>query len=252
MPGRAGRTRTRRVRPRAVAAAVVALAVLGGACGETVPAGRPEPTGPPAHTPLPDGIISPDGAAGRSLRAAITDLPVTAENRTGYTRETFEHWVDADTDGCTTRSEVLIAEAVTAPSVGAGCRLTGGAWRSYYDDATWTNPTDLDIDHLVPLAEAWDSGASTWTDAQRRAYANDLDDPRSLVAVTDRLNQAKGDKDPAAWMPPATDARCRYLTEWVAVKIRWRLAVDTTEKTALTSHAATCPETTLTVTAALA
>jgi hypothetical protein len=93
-----------------------------------------------------------------------------------------------------TRNEVLIAEATTKPTIGASCKLTGGRWHSYYDNADWTLASDLDIDHLVPLAEAWDSGARNWTAAQREQYANDLGDARDLVAVTDNVNQAKGDR----------------------------------------------------------
>ena len=118
-------------------------------------------------------------------------------------RDKFHLWIDADGDGCNTRNEVLIAEATTKPTIGASCTLTGGRWHSYYDNADWTLASDLDIDHLVPLAEAWDSGARNWTAAQREAYANDLGDARDLVAVTDNVNQAKGDRDPAEWMPPA-------------------------------------------------
>ena len=86
--------------------------------------------------------------------------------------------VDADGDGGNTRYEVLIAEATTAPSVGSGCTLSGGRWYSYYANAYWTVPADLDIDHFVPLAEAWDSGARNWTTTQRRSFANDLGDSR--------------------------------------------------------------------------
>jgi hypothetical protein len=185
------------------------------------------------------------------LRTAVADLPVATEQRSGYDRNLFRLWVDADGDGCNTRYEVLIAEAVTAPTVGSGCKLTGGRWYSYYDNAYWTLPADLDIDHLVPLAEAWDSGASTWTAAQRQAYANDLGDDRDLVAVTDNVNQAKGDQDPATWMPSYSAATCRYVGEWVAVKLRWRLTVDSAEKSALTSYAAGCSDVTLTVTRAI-
>ena len=186
-----------------------------------------------------------------TLRAGIAGLPVATEVRTGYSRDLFPHWIDADGDGCNTRYEVLIAEATTAPSVGSGCTLSGGRWYSYYDNAYWTAPADLDIDHLVPLAEAWDSGARTWTTTVRRSFANDLGDYRSLAAVTDNVNQAKGDQDPATWMPPYTPARCRYLGEWLAVKLRWRLTVDTAEKTTLTSYANGCPDITITVTRAL-
>ncbi|WP_018350253.1 HNH endonuclease family protein [Longispora albida] len=188
------------------------------------------------------------GTVSLPLRDAVASLPVAAENRTGYNRDLFPHWIDADGDGCNSRYEVLIAEAVTAPSVGSGCTLSGGRWYSYYDNAYWTNPSDLDIDHVVALAEAWDSGARTWTTSRRQAFANDLGDSRSLIAVTDDVNQAKGDKDPAEWLPQYQ--RCRYLGEWVAVKLRWRLTVDQAEKNALTSQAAGCSNVTITVTRA--
>ena len=110
-------------------------------------------------------LASPAAAATvtTTLRAGIAGLPVATEVRTGYTREQFRHWIDDDGDGCSTRNEVLIAEATTRPAVGSGCALSGGSWYSYYDAVSWTAPADLDIDHLVPLAEAWDSGARTWT-----------------------------------------------------------------------------------------
>jgi len=184
------------------------------------------------------------------LRTAVSALPTATEVRAGYRRTLFPIWKDADHDGCNTRNEVLIAEAKTKPTVSAGCHLTGGRWYSYYDRTYWTLATDLDIDHVVPLAEAWDSGARRWTTAKRQAYANDLGDKRSLVAVTDNVNQAKGDQDPGTWMPPAASARCRYLGEFVAVKLRWRLTVNPAEKRAMTRYAAACPNATITVTRA--
>ncbi|MFG3602621.1 HNH endonuclease family protein [Micromonospora chersina] len=182
-----------------------------------------------------------------ALRTAVANLPVASEVRTGYDRSLFPLWIDADGDGCNTRYEVLIAEATTKPTIGSGCSLSGGRWYSYYDNAYWTITSDLDIDHMVPLAEAWDSGARNWTTSRRQSYANDLGDSRPLVAVTDNVNQAKGDQDPATWMPPYSSARCRYINEWVATKIRWRLTVDTAEKNALTSWANSCPNVTITV-----
>lgn len=182
------------------------------------------------------------------LTTAINDLGVASEVRTGYSRDLFPHWVDADGDGCSTRNEVLIAEADDPVSVGAGCSLSGGRWFSYYDRLSWTSTSDVDIDHMVPLAEAWDSGARTWTTATRQAYANDLGDSRSLVGVTDDVNQAKGDQDPATWLPQYD--RCRYLREFVAVKLRWRLSVDAAEKQAMSSLASSCTNTTITVTRA--
>lgn len=181
------------------------------------------------------------------LRTAVANLTVATEVRTGYNRDLFPHWIDADGDRCSTRNEVLIAEATTRPTVTGTCTLSGGRWSSYYDGATWTNPSDLDIDHMVPLAEAWDSGARSWPTSRRQAYANDVGDSRPLVAVTDNVNQAKGDKDPAEWMPPTASVRCRYVTEWVATKVRWRLTVNSAEKARLASVAAGCTNSTLTV-----
>jgi hypothetical protein len=194
------------------------------------------------------GLAAPAQAATvtTSLRTAVTNLPVATEVRTGYNRDLFPHWIDADGDGCSTRYEVLIAEATTAPSVGSGCTLSGGRWYSYYDAAYWTATGDLDIDHMVPLAEAWDSGARSWTTSRRQEYANDLGDSRPLIAVTDNVNQAKSDQDPATWLP--TYEKCRYVGEWVAVKTRWRLSVDTAEKNTLTSYANSCPSVNITVT----
>ncbi|MDQ4109651.1 HNH endonuclease family protein [Nocardioides sp. NPDC127503] len=167
------------------------------------------------------------------LSTAIGDLSVATENRTGYSRDLFQHWIDADGDGCSTRNEVLIAEAEEAPTVGSSCSLSGGRWYSYYDGLSWTATSDIDIDHMVPLAEAWDSGARTWTSTERKNYANDLGYYGSLVGVTDNENQEKSDADPAEWMPDLQ--KCRYLKEYVSVKIRWRLSVDSTEKSALTN-----------------
>jgi hypothetical protein len=189
-------------------------------------------------------------AESSSLRSAVSALPGATESRTGYERSKFKLWVDADHDGCDTRREVLIAEATKAPTVGSGCSLTGGSWTSPYDGATWTDIADLDIDHVVPLAEAWDSGASKWTAAKRESYANDLGDPRSLIAVTDNVNQEKGDQDPAEWEPPLASYRCTYVADWVATKLRWGLTVDTAERSALASRAASCPAKTISWTVA--
>lgn len=184
-----------------------------------------------------------------SLTTAIGDLTVATEVRTGYDRDLFNHWVDADGDGCDTRKEVLISEADDAPSVGSGCALSGGRWFSYYEGASQTDDGALDIDHMVPLAEAWDSGARSWSSATRQAYANDLGDYRTLVGVTASLNREKSDQDVAEWTPP--QQVCRYLAEFVAVKIRWRLTVDSAEKSAMQSIASGCSNPTITVVRAI-
>jgi hypothetical protein len=195
-------------------------------------------------------VPSPAHAATYSapLTTAISDLTVAGEVRTGYSRDLFPHWIDADGDGCSTRNEVPISEADDPVTVGSGCALSGGRWYSYYDGVSQYATSDIDIDHMVPLAEAWDSGARSWTTETRRLFANDLGDSRALVGVTDSVNQTKGDQDPNEWLP-AREV-CRYVKEWVAVKHRWRLTVDADEKAALQSLAAGCSNTTITVTLA--
>lgn len=180
------------------------------------------------------------------LHKAVRDLPVAREVRRGYEREKFKHWIDADRDCRDTRDEVLAEESRVPVS---GCDITRGEWLSYYDGDVVRRAADLDVDHMVPLAEAWDSGARRWTVGTRRRFANDLGDARSLVAVTASSNRSKSDSDPAEWMPDR--ARCRYVREWTAVKIRWSLTVDATEKRALTAHASRCRNTRLVVRPAL-
>jgi hypothetical protein len=176
---------------RTAAAALSVLAVL------------PTPTTATAHT-----AFGPGDTIALPVRDALAALPVQTESRTGYERTKFRHWTDADRDGCSTRNEVLLDEAVTAPEQDASCRLTGGSWYSPYDDTYFTEARALDIDHLVPLAEAWDSGASTWTAKERERYANDLDDPRALIAVSATSNRSKADQGtrPPGCPPPTATA----------------------------------------------
>ncbi|MFG2697226.1 hypothetical protein [Kitasatospora sp. NPDC048407] len=130
------------------AAAAVLLAVPASAVGTIVP-GAAIPAAA-QHRAAGEEVTT-------TLREAIDALPVAPEDRTGYERTKFRHWIDADKNGCNTRAEVLIAEAVTAPAIGAGCALTGGTWLSKYDDLVLADAKLLDVDHVVPLAEAWDS-----------------------------------------------------------------------------------------------
>lgn len=170
--------------------------------------------------------------AGQSVQVSVmlAALDVRAENTTVYNRDLFKHWVDADGNGCNTRMEVLIAESRT-PVVRTGkCTIVSGSWLSYYDQVTWTAPSDVDIDHMIPLKEAWESGAHAWSADQRERFANDLGWGPSLVAVTDNVNASKGDRDPAQWMPPSATATCTYLAEWVSVKWRWGLSIDQGER----------------------
>nr|WP_235903040.1 HNH endonuclease family protein [Streptomyces sp. 1-11] len=191
--------------------------------------------------------VAPGDTVTVPVRDALAGLPVRAEDRTGYERSKFRHWIDADRDGCNTRAEVLKAEAVIAPTQGVRCVLSGGEWYSPYDDRYIDGPRGLDIDHLVPLAEAWDSGAYAWTAKKREDYANDLGDDRALIAVSAASNRSKADQDPSTWQPPAEGYRCQYATDWVADKTRWELSIDAVEQAALTEVLSHCPDVPVTV-----
>lgn len=181
---------------------------------------------------LPTTTLAPPTLAPLDPRPLALDvlvsIPVMRERGEGYDRELFEHWITVG--GCSTRENVLIRDSFTPAQVDPfGCRVVAGDWLSPFDGVTWDNPADVDIDHVVALKEAWDSGAWAWSPSQRRAFANDLTDRRTLRAVTDNVNQSKGDKDPSNWMPPLQSAWCPYLADWIAIKARWQLSMDESE-----------------------
>lgn len=157
-------------------------------------------------------------------------IHVENENSSRYSRSLFNYPSDIDGDGCDTRQEVLKRDSTAFPQVDAfDCWVVAGDWISPYDGVGWSDPSNIDIDHVVALKETWDSGAWAWSEETRTAYANDTTDPRTLRAVTDRVNQQKGDKDPSNWMPPLKSFWCTYLADWVAIKVRWNLSMDQSE-----------------------
>lgn len=205
---------------------------------------------------LLSGLVVAQPATAATVTAS--DLPglltvATETTSPAYDRDRFEHWIDADGDGCNTRYEVLITESKTPVTRSGSCTLSGGSWTSVYDSASATSVAQLEIDHVVALAEAWRSGASAWTDAQRRDFANDIDVPFALVAVSSSSNQSKSDKDPAKWLPSNTAYQCQYVTDWALVKYRWSLSVDSAELSAISRVlSGTCGATAVTLPAVLA
>jgi hypothetical protein len=165
-------------------------------------------------------------------------LFISTDQLEGYDRARFKLWIDANKNGCDTRAEVLIAEATVKPKKSAKCKLTGGKWLSSYDGIRYTDASKLDIDHLVPLAEAWRSGAWAWTDQQRMEYANDLEDEWALNAVTASVNRSKGDKDISQWLPKKNV--CAYLGGWVSIKARYELTVDLAEAKVISKYYESC------------
>lgn len=227
----------------AIAVSVSCGAVDTMAGSSTVPIGGTSGGGVTAASPT---TTVAKGGAARSVTSVAAGIKVARERPAGYKRSLFTHWVDEDGDGCNTREEVLIAESTTRAQVDAyGCKVVAGDWYSPYDGRTHTDPSDLDIDHFVPLKEAWDSGAHSWSASRRRQFANDLSDARSLIAVTAGENRSKGDKDPSNWMPDRRDYWCTYVATWVAVKSRWGLTMDRSEAGRVRKIASTCGSTTV-------
>ena len=157
-----------------------------------------------------------------------------------YKRALFKHWVDANKNGCDTRAEVLITESRKKVTRQGKCTIVSGDWFSIYDNSLVKVGSKLDVDHLVPLAEAWRSGASSWTAASREAFANDLSLSYALIAVSASSNRSKGDRDPASWLPKYSPSVCKYIGSWIAVKYRWDLSIDPGEQLALTSRLESC------------
>ena len=189
---------------------------------------------------LVGGAGSASAATAVSTKTLLQGLPVAAEHHGGYSSTGFASWVDADGDGCKTPQEVLIRDASDPPTVGSGCTLTGGSWYSRYDGVTVSDSTQLRIDSLVPRQEAWQSNAWRWDADTRRRFMNDLGYSRTLLPVTAAVFRDKAAQEPTQWLPPRKSFDCRYMAWWVAVKWRWRLSVDATERSFLSSHLSAC------------
>lgn len=188
---------------------------------------------PAAASATPPGI--PSAATARSELAALT---VRADgSSSGYDRDKFPHWHTVS-GTCNTRETVLKRDGSNVVT-NSSCAATSGSWYSPYDGSTWSAASDVDIDHVVPLSNAWRTGASGWTTTRREAFANDLSLPQ-LIAVTDNVNQSKGDQSPATWKPPRTAYWCTYAKMWTHVKYRYSLTVNSGEKSALTSMLDRC------------
>jgi hypothetical protein len=183
------------------------------------------------------GTSAPTSASDSTATADLDTLIVAkAASMKGYSREKFPHWRSAGSN-CDVRDTVLKRDGEKVKF--SGCNVVAGTWNSVYDDQLLTSPTKVDIDHMVPLAAAWRSGAAEWSTEERGDFANDLDRPQ-LFAVSASSNRSKGDQDPSTWKPPAREHWCTYAEDWIAVKTYWKLTVTTAEKAALTDMLETC------------
>lgn len=151
-----------------------------------------------------------------------------------YDRSAWLHWVDEDGDCQDTRQEVLIEESLIEPTLDSrGCRVVAGRWRDEYTGTFYIDPSALDVDHRVPLANAHRSGGWAWDQQRKRAYANDLGDAEHLVAVSAAENRRKGDRGPEAWRPPFRENWCHYARTWRVIKQRWALIATAEEERAI-------------------
>ena len=167
--------------------------------------------------------------------------------KTGYTRAQFgPAWADVDRNGCDTRNDVLKRDltSITYRAKTRNCVVETGTLVDRYSGETINfvkgniSSMEVQIDHVVALSNAWQTGAFKLTADQRKALSND---PLNLFAVKGRLNSQKGDGDAATWLPPLKSFRCSYVTQQIAVKAKYSLWVTAPEKAAMVSILAKCP-----------
>jgi hypothetical protein len=184
-------------------------------------------------------VAAPTASGSSPAQVQLAELPVgNWHSMAGYSRDRFKHWITQG-NGCDTR-EVVVERDGQNVRKDASCRATSGRWTSPYDNKQINKAGDLDIDHMVPLADAWRTGADKWTDERRQQFANDLTAPQ-LLAVSASSNRGKGDQDPAGWKPANQSFWCQYATNWVIVKHSYQLFVTQAEHDALAQMLATCP-----------
>jgi hypothetical protein len=179
---------------------------------------------------------APTGDTGTAT-TQLAQLSVAADgSMSGYSRDEFGNGWSTQSDHCDSRVDVLKAEDEVAPP--SGCTITTGRWESLYDGVTVTSAHELDIDHLVPLANAWVTGARSWTPTQRSVFANDVS--TELIAVSAHSNRSKGDQPPPGYEPPNRAEDCPYAQRWIAVKTKYHLTIEPSEHDALAQMLATC------------
>lgn len=227
---------------------ILTLALALWACGALIresqdPPPRRPPATPAAFAPTPS-ISAPAPSPTPSPDAVVFELTIAEPYRgeIRYDRSDWKHWTDADRDCQDARQETLIAES-TVPvefRTGDGCKVSAGRWVAPYTGAVVENPSDLDIDHMVPLYNAHQSGGWRWSAARKEEYANYLGYPGHLIAATAGANRQKGADGPEEWRPPDESYWCRYALDWMSIKAQWDLTAAEREIAALREMASAC------------
>ena len=159
-----------------------------------------------------------------------------------YNRKEWRHWNDEDRDCQNTRHEVLIMESLSPVKFKSdrGCQVLEGRWIDSYTGKTIHKSGDRDIDHMIPLKNAHDSGGWAWSDARKKSFANDLEDADHLIAVSSSANRQNGAKGPDQWKPSNRGYLCEYARDWIRIKANWELTVTGDEWEALQEMLETC------------
>src|SRR3990167_2596798 len=167
-----------------------------------------------------------------AVRVAISGSAAIAQP--SYRRADWRYWLEADGDCQNTRQEVLIEESLIQVTLSPdGCRVLAGQWLDPYGGEGYTDPRQLDIDHVVPLGAAHRMGGWRWSRMRKAEFANDPGAPPHLTAPTARMNRQEGDRGPATWLPPRTRSQCRYVRAWQAIATRWALALSPADQAAV-------------------
>ena len=201
-----------------------------------------------ARALLVEGLLLSGVAAALGVGLAWAAVQVlTVWAATNYDRSQWPHWTDEDHNGCDTRAEVLIREARPGTEQGTGrlvvedgCRIVAGVWWDWLSGEVVTDPTSLDVDHVVPLRWAATHGGAAWPREKKQAYANDLTYRRALVLTLAHTNRQKGAKGPADWVPPNPVAWCAYGEAWATVTAKWGLWLTLRERAAIAALVARC------------
>lgn len=224
-----------------LASGIIVLVVAG--CGGGEPQVEERPDARPSLSPLPTTATTtaptPAITSAPQLSIAVAPIP---RNIPKYDRAEWRHWTDEDDDCQNARQEALIAESDTPVEYTNDdkCKVASGSWQGPYTGETFTDPGALDIDHVVPLANAHRSGGWSWNEAEKRRYANDLSYDGHLIAVEASANRLKGSKAPDDWKPPNRAYWCQYAIDWITVKNSWQLTATESEATALKRMLDTC------------
>ena len=204
------------------------------------PAPSPKPAAKPYHpahqtpTPIPPGHgphFIPDLL--KSMEIAELDSGWIDEHYGAYNRSNWSHWSDDDGNCINVRHEVLISESIEEVVMDGNCKVKSGEWYDPYINDKFTESKDLDVDHMVPLSEARNSGGYTWDKETKKKYANDMSYENHLIAVSSSANRSKGASTPDKWKPANEDFWCEYAEAWVVIKFTWGLTITMDEAVAL-------------------